>query len=101
MENKSPRILVVDDEPDILEFIQYNLNKEGYETDVAENGKDAIEKAKSFDPHLILLDIMMPKKDGFTLAQEIRSQDKKIPIIFLTAKSLKEDTKLLIKKKRH
>ena len=87
----SYRILLVDDEPDILEFVGYNLRKEGYEVRTASNGREALEEATTWLPHLILLDVMMPVKDGFTLAQEIRAVNSEIPIIFLTAKSLKED----------
>src|SRR5205809_4111966 len=83
------RILIVDDEPDILDFLQYNLRKEGYETETAENGKVAIQKAKEFHPHLILLDIMMPVMDGIEACRELRanSEFKNILIAFLTARS--------------
>ncbi len=64
MGNSNFKILLVDDEPDILEFLSYNINKEGYEVHTAQNGKEAIEKAKKIDPHLILLDVMMPEMDG-------------------------------------
>jgi len=83
------KILIVDDEPDILDFLQYNLNKEGYETETAENGKVAVAKAKEFYPHLILLDIMMPVMDGIEACRELRSHPefKKTIIAFLTARS--------------
>ena len=58
------RILLVDDEADILEFISYNLIKEGYEVYTATNGVQALEKAREVHPHLILLDVMMPEMDG-------------------------------------
>ena len=83
------RILLVDDEEDILEFLGYNLRKEGFQVHLASTGQDAIEKAKKETPHLILMDVMMPEMDGITAVQEIR----KIPalndtlIIFLTARS--------------
>lgn len=85
----SSRILIVDDEPDILEFVQYNLKKEGYETEIAENGKIALTKAKQFHPHLILLDIMMPVMDGIETCRELRSnpQFKNTIVAFLTARS--------------
>lgn len=81
--------MIVDDEPDILDFLQYNLRKEGYETEIAENGKVAVAKAKEFFPHLILLDIMMPVMDGIETCRELRSQPefKKTIIAFLTARS--------------
>lgn len=83
------RILIVDDEADILDFMQYNLKKEGYETEVAENGKQAIDKAKRFHPNLILLDIMMPVMDGIEACRELRANSdlKHTPIAFLTARS--------------
>ncbi|MDZ4845498.1 MAG: response regulator transcription factor [Chitinophagales bacterium] len=83
------RILIVDDEADILEFVQYNLRKEGYDTEIADNGKAAIEKAKKFHPHLILLDIMMPVMDGIETCRELRAnaQFKNTIIAFLTARS--------------
>jgi len=85
------KVLLVDDEPDIREFIEYNLEKEGYLVVCAENGKEGLEKAKSFQPDLILLDIMMPDMDGIEVCSELRSlEDFKDTIIaFLTAR--KED----------
>jgi two-component system alkaline phosphatase synthesis response regulator PhoP len=83
------RILVVDDEPDIVELLQYNLTKDGYEVQTAENGKRAVEVAKTFKPHLILMDIMMPVMDGVEACRQIREmpQFKETFIIFLTARS--------------
>ena len=63
------KILIADDEPDIIEFICYNLNKEGFEVTTATNGLDAIKKAKEIQPHLILLDIMMPGMDGIEVCK--------------------------------
>lgn len=85
------KILIVDDEPDIREFIEYNLVKEGYEVETAENGEEGLIKAKSFFPDLILLDIMMPDMDGIEVCSELRSMDdfKDTVIAFLTAR--KED----------
>ena len=83
------KILVVDDEQPIVEFITYNLEKAGYEVETANNGNDAVRKAKAFQPDLVLLDVMMPGKDGFETIKELRqnqSLDKTI-IIFLTAMS--------------
>ena len=85
------KILLVDDEPDILELIGYNLRQEGYDVFTAENGKQGIDMARSVNPDLIILDVMMPYKDGFTLAKEIREKNEDVPIIFLTAKAMKED----------
>ena len=72
MDNSAFKILLVDDEPDILEFLGYNLKKEGYEILTASNGKDAIEIAKKELPHLIVLDVMMPDMDGIETCRVIR-----------------------------
>lgn len=70
------KILLVDDEPDILEFIGYNLKKEGYEVITSSNGREAIELAKQHNPDLIILDVMMPEMDGIETCHEIRTIDK-------------------------
>ena len=82
------RILLVDDEADILEFISYNLIREGYQVYTATNGKEAVAQAREVVPHLILLDVMMPEMDGIETCQEIRKQDelKNTLIAFLTAR---------------
>jgi two-component system, OmpR family, alkaline phosphatase synthesis response regulator PhoP len=87
MDSKGKKILIADDEPDILEVIQYNLVKEGYEVMTAKDGDDALNKAKTFHPHLIILDIMMPKKSGVEVCEVLRSKPafKETLIIFLTA----------------
>jgi two-component system alkaline phosphatase synthesis response regulator PhoP len=87
MEAKGKKILIADDEPDILEIIQYNLKKEGYEVATAKDGDDALEKAKTTKPDLIILDIMMPKKSGIEVCEILRSQPvfNDTLIIFLTA----------------
>lgn len=83
------KILLVDDEPDILEFVGYNLRKEGYRVESANNGKEALVKAKQFAPHLILLDVMMPEMDGIETCETIRNipETKNVLIAFLTARS--------------
>ncbi|TNE71834.1 response regulator transcription factor [bacterium] len=88
MQNKKT-ILVVDDESDLLDLIEYNLKKEGYDVLKAEDGLDGIRMAKKYKPDLVLLDIMMPKMDGLETCEQIRADDeiKHTPIIFLTAKS--------------
>ena len=81
-------ILVVDDEPDILELVQYNLEKEGYVVHTANHGREAIQIARSVTPHLILLDVMMPEMDGMETCIEIRKQpelDESV-VAFLTAR---------------
>lgn len=81
-------ILLVDDEPDILEFLGYNLRKEGYIVHTAENGKQAIEKASRLLPHLIILDVMMPEMDGIETCSEIKKNPDlhNALVIFLTAR---------------
>lgn len=83
------KILVVDDEPDIVEFISYNLKSKGYQIATAADGIEAIRKAKEFKPDLILLDVMMPNKDGMQALRELRQipDFENIAIIFLTALS--------------
>ncbi len=89
MDENKFKILLVDDEIDILEFLSYNLEKEGYIVYTANNGADAVKKAEETQPHLILLDVMMPEMDGIAACEEIRN----IPslnntvIAFLTARS--------------
>jgi two-component system, OmpR family, alkaline phosphatase synthesis response regulator PhoP len=89
MDTKDKRILIADDEPDILEIIQYNLQREGYEVYTAKDGDEAIVRAKQVKPDLIILDIMMPKKTGVEVCEILRSQPafKETLIIFLTALS--------------
>lgn len=89
MSTSQARILIVDDEPDILEFIWYNLTKEGFEVKKANDGLEALEMAESFEPHLILLDIMMPNMGGFEVCQELRKKKKFTDTIiaFLTARN--------------
>ncbi len=83
------KILVVDDEEDILEILKYNLEKEGFEVKTASDGNAGIEMAEKFDPHLIILDIMMPGMDGIEVCQKLRANPKfsNTIIAFLTARS--------------
>jgi two-component system alkaline phosphatase synthesis response regulator PhoP len=83
------KILLVDDEPDILEFMQYNLLKEGYTVSTAKNGQEAVEIAKRETPHLIIMDIMMPVMDGVEACRIIRATSslKNTIIAFLTARN--------------
>lgn len=82
------RILLVDDEDDILEFLTYNLEKEGFNISTAKNGVKALEVAQQVDPHLVLLDVMMPHMDGIETCEELRKipQLKNVLIAFLTAR---------------
>ena len=86
---KSPtKILIVDDEPDIIEILKYNLDKEGYDVKSANNGKKAVEKAKKYIPDIIILDVMMPEMDGIEACQELKKISKlsNTRIIFLSAR---------------
>lgn len=85
----TPKILLVDDDPDIIELLAYNLKKEGYETASALDGIQAVEVAKTFKPDLILLDVMMPLQDGIETARQIRQlpEFKDTYILFLTARA--------------
>lgn len=89
MNNSEYKILLVDDEPDILEFLTYNLKKEGYAVLNAGNGREAVIIAKREKPHLIILDVMMPDMDGIETCREIREQPglKDTVIAFLTARN--------------
>ncbi len=89
MNNEEIKILVVDDEPDILEFISYNLSKEGYDVTTARNGREAIDRAKREQPALIILDIMMPELDGVEVCRQLRaaSEFENTLIAFLTARN--------------
>jgi two-component system alkaline phosphatase synthesis response regulator PhoP len=82
-------ILLVDDEPDILEFLKYNLKNAGYNVEVANNGREGIEKAKEIKPSLILLDVMMPEVDGIEVCHVLRNEMKnENPLIaFLTSRA--------------
>jgi two-component system, OmpR family, alkaline phosphatase synthesis response regulator PhoP len=85
------RILIVDDEEDLCEILQYNLNNEGYKTDVAHSAEEAIKKTLS-EYNLLLLDVMMGPISGFKLADKIRKEmQNNVPIIFLTAKDTEND----------
>lgn len=83
------KILIADDEPDILEILQFNLQNEGYEVTTAKSGDDAIEKARKYKPDLIMLDIMMPGKTGIEVCNLLRQMPefKQTLIVFLTAMS--------------
>jgi len=89
MDNRLKKVLIADDEPDILEILKYNLIKEGYQVVTAQDGDEAIEKAKQTLPDLIILDIMMPGKNGVEVCEILRSQPnmKDTLIMFLTALS--------------
>ena len=85
---KQPKILLVDDEPDILEILEYNLKKEGYEVFTASNGEKGLKRAEETDPDLIILDIMMPVMDGVEVCRQLRANPRfeNTVITFLTAR---------------
>lgn len=89
MDTKSLKVLIADDEPDILEILKYNLSNQGYQVFTAKDGDDALDKAKLYQPDLIVLDIMMPKKTGVEVCELLRKQAafQSTLIIFLTALS--------------
>jgi len=86
--DNTPRILLVDDEEDILEFVSYNLQREGFRVYAARNGREAIEMAGKVKPDLVILDVMMPEMDGIAACEEIRKLPscKSVVIAFLTAR---------------
>jgi len=89
MKKQDIRILLVDDEPDILEILSYNLSSEGYQVYTAKNGVEGVEKAKKKNPHLVVLDVMMPEMDGIETCEVIRNTKglENTIITFLTARS--------------
>jgi two-component system, OmpR family, alkaline phosphatase synthesis response regulator PhoP len=84
-----PKVLVVDDEQDILELIRHSLAKEGFEVHVAANGAQALEQARKVHPEIIIMDVMMPVMDGMEACRQLKDnpETKNIPVIFLTARS--------------
>ncbi len=92
MENVKTKILLVEDDPSLGPLLQEYLDAKGFETKLADDGQKGSELFFKSSYDLLLLDVMMPIKDGLSLAKDIRLSDKHTPIIFLTAKSMKEDT---------
>ncbi len=91
METENKKILLVEDDPNFGTVLKDYLAMNDYNVTHAKNGMEGFEKFKKDDYDLCILDVMMPYKDGFTLAKEIREKNAEVPIIFLTAKALKED----------
>jgi two-component system alkaline phosphatase synthesis response regulator PhoP len=89
MKKKDTRILLVDDEPDILEILDYNISSEGYQVKRSKNGVEALAKASQWKPHLVLLDVMMPEMDGIETCEQLRKNPNlsELVIVFLTARS--------------
>jgi two-component system response regulator VicR len=84
------KILVVDDEKPIADILRFNLEKEGFDVEIAYDGEEAVKKAYTISPNLIVLDVMLPKKDGFQVLKEIR-RELKTPVLMLTAKDEEVD----------
>ncbi len=91
MNTKQQRVLVVDDEANLALGIAENLEMEGYASDIAEDGEQALEKIRGAEWDLVVLDVMMPKKDGLTVCHELRAEDNNVPILFLTARGALDD----------
>ncbi len=93
MATERKRILICDDDPAILRVLQVNLEVEGYETLLAHHGEEALEVANREHPDLIILDIMMPRLDGYQTAERLKAADdtKHIPVVFLSAKAQASD----------
>ena len=85
--SEKKRILVVDDEPDFASIVQSNLKREGFDVEIAYDGNEAIEKVKANPPDAIVLDVMMPEKDGYQMCSELKRDEKfrDIPVLMLTA----------------
>lgn len=92
-ESTTRRVLIVDDEPNIVTAIEFLMQQQGLSTEHANNGERALEKVRSFRPHLIILDVMMPVMDGFEVASAIRKEEefRDVSILFLTAKGTDKD----------
>jgi DNA-binding response OmpR family regulator len=91
MAKEKLKILLAEDDSNLGVLLVDYLKAEGFEVKLFKDGTQALKAFQNYTFHLCLLDVMMPKMDGFTLAKEIRTKDKKVPLIFITAKSLKED----------
>jgi two-component system, OmpR family, response regulator len=89
--NKNVSILLAEDDENLGTLLNTFLKNKGYQVQLARNGKSALEKFNDGNYDFLVLDVMMPEMDGFTVAQEVREVDKNVPILFLTAKSMKED----------
>jgi two-component system, OmpR family, alkaline phosphatase synthesis response regulator PhoP len=87
----SARILLVEDNPDLAEGVEYNLRLEGYDVQIAENGRIAIEKARTWHPDLVLLDLMLPEMDGYQVLRSIRQNGSRVPVIILSARGEEAD----------
>ena len=85
------RILLVEDNADLAEGVEYNLKLEGYDVRIAENGRIAVETARAWNPDLVLLDLMVPEMDGYQVLRHIRQHDERVPVIILSARGEEAD----------
>lgn len=92
-QQEAATVLIVDDEDDILDLLEYNLGREGFDTAVARDGVEALEKVRDIDPDLIILDVMMPNMDGMEVCRRLRQDAhyRTVPILMLTARTEEED----------
>lgn len=92
-EDNKKKILIVDDEPDIVETLKFLIESEGFESIIALDGEDALKKAKEINPDLIILDVMLPKINGYKVCRLLKFDNKykNIPILMVTARSQQED----------
>jgi two-component system OmpR family response regulator len=91
MSQEAHRVLVVDDEPNIVDVVTMALNFQGFETESAGTGAEALAAVRDFRPHLIVLDVMLPDMEGFDVAERLGAQHSRVPIIFLTARDATHD----------
>src|SRR3984957_17981204 len=89
---QNPRVLVIDDEPNIRELVQVALNFHGFDVTTSSTGEDALQIAVAYRPDLIVLDVLLPDIDGFEVCQRLRSVANDVPVIFLTARDATADT---------
>jgi two-component system OmpR family response regulator len=90
--DRIPKVLVVDDEPNIRELVEVALKFHGCAVAVSANGKDALHQAETYDPDLMILDVMLPDMDGFEVCRSLRTNGNDVPVIFLTARDTTSDT---------
>ena len=84
--DRQKTVLIVEDEKNIVDILRFNLQREGYQTLEAYDGEDGLEKARTQDPDLILLDVMLPKMNGFDVCRSLRTGGSSVPVIILTAR---------------
>jgi two-component system, OmpR family, response regulator len=90
--DRIPKVLVVDDEPNIRELVEVALKFHGCAVAVSASGKDALHQAETYEPDLMILDVMLPDMDGFEICRTLRSEGNDVPVIFLTARDTTSDT---------